>query len=43
MVHGTNLNSLVLEWFIRIVYVFQRDAVELALVDVGDAVILAPL
>lgn len=34
---------MVLEWFIRIVDVLERDAVELALVDVSDPVILAPL
>lgn len=43
MVQCTYLNSLVLEWFVRIVYVLECDAVELSLVDVCDAVVLAPL
>lgn len=41
--HNTHLDSLVLEWFVRIVHVLKRDPVKLAFVDVGDAVVLAPL
>lgn len=39
----THLDRLVLEWFVRIVHVFERDPVELAFIYVGDAVILATL
>lgn len=39
----THLDCLILERFIRIVDVLERDAVELALVDVCDPVVLAPL
>lgn len=39
----TYLNSLVFERFVRIVYVLECNAVELAFVDIGDTVILTPL
>lgn len=39
----THLDSLVLERLVGVVHVLERDAVELPLVDVGDAVVLAPL
>lgn len=39
----TYLNGLIFQRFVRIMYVLERNPVELALVDVGDAVVLAPL
>lgn len=39
----TYLNSLVLKWFVGIVDVLQCDAIELAFVDIRDAVIFTPL
>jgi len=41
--HHDTLNSLRLERLVRVWDVLHGDAVELALVDVSDAVILAPL
>lgn len=39
----THLNRLILDRMVRVVDVLERDAVELALVDVRDAVVLPPL
>lgn len=39
----TYLNCLVFQRFVRIMYVLERNPVELTLVDVGDAIIFAPL
>lgn len=39
----TYLNSLVFQRFVRIMYVLERNPVELAFVDVGDAVVFTPL
>ena len=38
-----DLNGLVLDWSIGVRDVLEGDAVELTFVDVGDAVVLAPL
>lgn len=37
------LDSSILQWLIRIGDIFKRNAIELAFVDVGDAVILPSL
>lgn len=40
---NTYLYGLILEGLVRVVYVLQGDAIELAFVDVRDAVVLPPL
>lgn len=42
-INRTYLNCCILDWLIRIVHILQRYAIELTLVDVGDAIVFAPL
>lgn len=39
----THLNRCILDWLFRIVHILQRNAIELTLIDVGDAIVLTSL